>query len=115
LVVRKRETSRYFIFDKSNILHGWMNVKSGEIKLPRSAKGTFKMLAFSGIHIINPEIFSLMSQKEGFFSIIDIYLEAVKSHKIIGFQHDDGLWLDVGKRENLEEASKMIDLIPLSD
>ena len=106
VVVRKRDTSRYFIFDESNTLHGWMNAKSGEIKMPRTAQGNFKMLAFSGIHIIDPEIFTLMEEKEGFFSIIDIYLEAAQNHVIKGFQRDDGLWLDVGKRENLRRGSQ---------
>lgn len=115
LVVRKRATSRYFIFDESNTLYGWMNVKSGEIKMPRSAHGNFKMLAFSGIHIISPEIFDLMKEKEGFFSIIDVYLEAANSQLIKGFEHNDGLWLDVGKRENIVEAAKIIDLIPLAE
>ncbi len=115
LVVRKRETSRFFIFDESNILHGWMNTQSGEVKLPRSSQGVFKLLAFSGIQVIDPDIFDLMNNKDGFFSIIDIYLEAIQNHKIIGFQHNDGLWLDVGKRENLEQASNIIDLIPLAD
>ena len=115
LAVRKRETSRYFIFDESNVLYGWMNFKTGDIKLPRKAQGDFKMLAFSGIHIVNPEIFDLMNQKERQFSIVDVYLEAAKTHKIIGFQHDDGIWMDVGKRENLEEASEIVELIQLSD
>jgi NDP-sugar pyrophosphorylase family protein len=114
LAVRKRETSRYLIFNESNVLHGWMNVQSGEIKIFRNSKGLFKMLAFSGIHIVNTKIFDLMNQKEGTFSIIDIYLEAIQNHRIIGFQHDDGLWLDVGKRDSLEEAAKIIDQIPLA-
>ena len=113
LVVRKRETSRYFIFDESNVLHGWMNVKSGEIKIARSSQGTFKMLAFSGIHIISPEIFSLMDQKDGAFSIIDVYLEAIQKNKIVGFEHNEGIWLDVGKKESLEKAIEIIDQIPL--
>ncbi len=115
LVVRKRETTRYFIFNESNVLHGWMNTKSGEIKITSNSKGIFKMLAFSGIHVINPEIFSLMSHKEGAFSIIDFYLEVLEKHKILGFQHDDGIWMDIGKRENLEKASEIIVQIPLAD
>lgn len=115
LVVRKRETTRYLIFDELNVLHGWMNTKSGEIKITSNSKGIFKMLAFSGIHVINPEIFSLMAQKEGAFSIIDFYLEVMENHKILGFQHDDGLWLDIGKKESLEKASEIIAQIPLAD
>ena len=90
-----------------------MNVKNGEIKLARSSQGTYKMLAFSGIHIIGPQIFNLMEQREGSFSIIDVYLEAIKKHKIVGFEHNEGVWLDVGKRENLEKAFGIIDQIPL--
>jgi NDP-sugar pyrophosphorylase family protein len=115
LAVRKRDTSRYLIFNENNVLHGWMNVKSGEIKIFRNSRGLFKMLAFSGIHIVGSKIFELMDQKEGSFSIIDIYLDAIQNHKIIAFQHDAGLWLDVGKRESLEEASRIIDQIPLAE
>lgn len=114
LAVRKRKTSRHLIFNESNVLHGWMNIKSGEIKIARSSQGRFKMLAFSGIHVINPEIFGLLDQKEGFFSIIDIYLDAIQDHKIMGFQHDAGLWLDAGKRDSLKEATKIIGQIPLA-
>ena len=113
LVVRKRESSRYLIFNESNVLHGWMNVRSGEIKITRSSQGTYKMLAFSGIHVISPEIFSLLDQKESTFSIIDVYLEAAQKHKIVGFEHNEGIWLDVGKRESLEKAIGIIDQIPL--
>ena len=115
LVVRKRETSRYFIFDESNILHGWMNVKTGEIKLPKKAHGNFKMLAFSGIQILSPEVFEFMADRKGHFSIVDVYLEAAESYIIKGFQHDEGLWLDVGKRENLIQGAMILDQISLGD
>jgi len=62
--------------------------------------------AFSGIHIISPECINLFPQKE-IFSIIDFYIEVIKTHSIGGYFHDDTLWLDVGKPEALEEAEKL--------
>ncbi len=115
LLVRQRETTRYFIFDESDDLQGWMNIKTGEIKIPGIRQNTFQMLAFSGVHVISPEIFNLMEFKSGSFSIIDVYLDAIPSHKIKGFQHNEGIWLDAGKTENLERAAQIVDQIPLAD
>ena len=110
LATRKRSTSRYFIFDENNLLHGWQNVKTSEVKMSRAKKGRLELRAFSGIHVINPEIFDLMTQ-EGKFSIIDVYLKAASDHLIYSYNHDNDIWLDVGKKENLDAAEEVVDLI----
>jgi NDP-sugar pyrophosphorylase family protein len=43
---------------------------------------------------------------EGNFSIIDLYLQLAKEHKISGYEHKDSYWFDVGKKENLEKIEK---------
>ena len=73
LAVMDRETSRYFIFDDNNELCGWRNAKTGEEKIVRTVPNPIQK-AFSGIHIIDPRIFSLMN-RQGKFSIVDIYLD----------------------------------------
>jgi MurNAc alpha-1-phosphate uridylyltransferase len=95
LAVRERTTSRYLLFDETNTLCGWLNEKTGEQK---GAPGTKK--AFSGIHIISPEIFPLITE-EGKFSMIDLYLRLAKDHSIKGFDHSETKFTDVGKPESV--------------
>ncbi len=107
LSVRKRKTQRYFKFDKQKQLVGWINVKTGETKISRLAnfeKST--EMAYSGIHIIQPDIFSLMPETDR-FSITDFYLDLAKTHPIKGYFDDSDLWMDVGKTEQLEEARRL--------
>ncbi len=106
LAVRKRETSRYLLFDKQLTLCAWENVKTGEKKIARD-KSDLSQYAFSGIHIIDPSIFNLIT-KTGKFSIIDVYLKLAKEHRILGYDHSHTKWLDVGRMENLEEAEKVL-------
>ena len=107
LAVRKRETQRYFKFDKNKQLVGWINKKTGETKISRQANfETAVEMAYSGIHIIQPEIFSLMPENDR-FSITDFYLELAKTHSIKGYFDDSELWMDVGKPEQLEEARRL--------
>ena len=49
-----------------------------------------------------------MKKWDGKFSIIDFYLSAMKSNKIIGYEHDDLKLIDVGKIENLKQASDFL-------
>lgn len=96
IAVRKRETSRYFLFNDKLRLCGWMNKKSGERRVVRDENGDLQELAFSGIHFINPKIFKLINF-EGRFSIVDLYLDLAEKHCIFGYRHDDSFWQDVGK------------------
>ena len=107
LAVRKRETQRYFKFNENKQLVGWINKKTGETKISRQANfETAVEMAYSGIHIIQPEIFSLMLENDR-FSITDFYLELAKTHSIKGYFDDSELWMDVGKPEQLEEVRKL--------
>ena len=109
LAVRKRKTSRYLQFDDKNILTGWKNVKTAETKTSRVAKTTVDW-AFSGIHVIHPDIFDYMPTTQK-FSIIDVYLQAAKERIIKAYPHDENIWLDVGKIDSLPQAEKLLPLI----
>lgn len=104
LAIRQRSTSRYLLFDENNQLSGWENIKTGEQRISRATK-VQQPFAFSGIHVIDPAIFELMPKELSKFSIIDTYLEAAKKHKIMGYPHDEDLWLDVGKPAQLAKAA----------
>ncbi|MEO9211105.1 MAG: nucleotidyltransferase family protein, partial [Ginsengibacter sp.] len=101
----KRKTSRYFLFDEFNHLCGWKNTNTGEQKISRTSK-TITEKAFSGIHIIDPKIFSLIKMK-GKFSMVDAYLDLAKNQLIDSLDHSGSKLMDVGKPENLLEAEKL--------
>ena len=101
LAVTDRKTSRYLLFDEKNILCGWLNEKTGEQK---RKPGTKK--AFSGIHIISPNIFPIINE-EGKFSMIDLYLRLANDHKIQAFDHSETKFIDVGKTDSVANAEEM--------
>ena len=108
LSTRHRATSRYLLFNKKNLLFGWMNIRSGKMILCRKKKGKLTLRAFSGIHVISPDLFDAMPEGKKRFSIIDVYLAAAAYQKIVGYPHEGDLWLDVGKLESLEEAKEVL-------
>jgi N-acetyl-alpha-D-muramate 1-phosphate uridylyltransferase len=107
LVVRNRKTSRYLKFDKDMHLTGWLNKTNGETKVarPEDFKQS-KELAFSGIQVIQPELFEFFPT-ENRFSITDWYLELAKSKIIKGYFDESDLWMDVGKPAELEAARSL--------
>lgn len=107
LVMRKRETQRYLKFDSKKQLVGWLNKQTGETKIsvPKKFDKATEM-AYSGIHIIQPELFDLMPAEDR-FPILQLYLELAKTHLIKGYFDDSELWMDVGKPEQLEVARKL--------
>ncbi|HNW50666.1 MAG TPA: nucleotidyltransferase family protein [Prolixibacteraceae bacterium] len=106
LVVRDRETSRYFLFDEKMELTGWRNRSTGEIINARQALSE-NQLAFSGIQVISPSIFDLIAEK-GKFSVVPLYLRLAKEHKILGYCDTSDFWLDLGKPGQLEIVEKYL-------
>ena len=107
LVVRKRETARYLMFDHHLQLVGWKNFSNGETIISRpDAFANASPYAFSGIQIVQPEIFSLISEK-GKFPIMDLYLRLAKTELIQGFVDTSSTWMDLGKPDQLPIAEKL--------
>lgn len=95
LAVRDRSTSRYFLFDEQKTLSGWENKKTGERIVTRRV-GVLKPLAFSGIQIVSPGLFDLITET-GSFSLVPMYLRLSAFRKISGFHDDGSSWMDAGK------------------
>lgn len=106
LAVSSRQSTRYFLWHE-NRLCGWKNIQTGNqiTCYPTSEPPVAK--AFSGIHIINPEIFGLIHET-GKFSINQLYLRLANSHNIIPYSHNPDLWADVGTTEKHAHANQMI-------
>ena len=109
LVVSKRDTFRYLIFDQKMRLNGWINEKTGETKPVgfRKLKSHLK-LAFAGIQVLSPEIFETMKDLNPKFPVMDFYLSNAKTSVIKGFVPDNFNMLDVGKLDVLDEAEKFV-------
>jgi NDP-sugar pyrophosphorylase family protein len=103
LAVQDRETSRYLLFDEQLQLCGRRSGRE-EAELVRSSQQV-RALAFSGVHVISPRLFHMMTD-EGAFSIITSYLHlAAQGEKILAFRADDYYWRDLGKPDNLVQAA----------
>lgn len=108
LLVSQRETKRYLLFDESMHLVGWTNIETGEVKSPYEKLDISKCrrLAFAGIHVISPEIFSLMEIWPNTFSIIDFYLSICQNKVIKGLEINGMKMVDVGKLDSLAQAER---------
>lgn len=102
LAVSQRKTSRYFLFDHFSNLCGWRNDQTGEEKISRTTADLLPK-AFSGIHIIEPHFFSLVTE-EGKFSVVDVYLRLANSEIIKGYDHTGSNLVDVGRPESVAKA-----------
>jgi len=107
LAVQERETSRYLLFDEQGRLCGRLSGRDQQAEfVPSSQQLLVKALAFSGIHVISPRIFSRMSE-DGAFSIILSYLRlAGEGEKILAFRADEYYWRDLGRPENVAQAKQ---------
>ncbi len=70
-------------------------------KLKNTKKGTF-----TGIHIINRRFFEYMKEKSGFFSIIEVYRDAIKNGEKVNSVEIDDYWADMGTIESLRRVKK---------
>jgi len=121
LAVRQRTSSRYLLFDDEHILFGWENAKTEKFIIPRTSARKYTTnefgeqvlvehplheFAFSGYHIIEPEIFNHVS-RTGIFSMTDWYLDLCKNHVIKNYIHNDDIWIDIGTIEKVEAATQI--------
>lgn len=117
LLVSRRNTKRYLLFDNAMRLMGWKNVETGEVKSPYeyvrrtglSQHGEeLNMFAFSGIHSFSPRLFRLMDRFPDRFSIIDFYLSTCHRAHIYGCLASNLQVLDVGKLDSLSAAEAFL-------
>ncbi|MGB4724450.1 MAG: sugar phosphate nucleotidyltransferase, partial [Sediminibacterium sp.] len=109
LAVSVRNSSRYFLFDEAGKLCGWKNQNTGEYKpvhLNDSNTEHLHAKAFSGSQVIDTKLLALM-QREGKFSMVDVYLDLCATHTILAYDHTGATLLDVGKPESLALAATL--------
>ena len=134
LLVSRRQTKRYLLFDNGMRLMGWINKETGEVKSPYQwlrlsditiddqlnvtavahsstspLPSSLYAFAFSGIHSFSPRLFPLMDRFPDKFSIIDFYLSVCHRSRIVGLVKDDLQMIDVGKLDSLTEANAFLE------
>jgi NDP-sugar pyrophosphorylase family protein len=104
VVVSKRDTQRYLLFNEENRLCGWANIATGEVR----GKEATQQLAFSGMQVLNPRIFDCMDevtkQKGEKFSLIDLYLSIAQKEILRAYIPENYRMMDVGKIDQLSQA-----------
>ena len=106
LLVSKRDTTRYLLFDDEMCLVGWTNISTGEVKSPYSdlKVDSCQKFAFSGIHTFVPNLIAQMDGYPAKFPILDFYLSICNKVKIKGYVEENLLLVDVGKYASLQSA-----------
>jgi NDP-sugar pyrophosphorylase family protein len=133
LAVQSRESSRQLLFNQNNQLigrriHNENTVISSEARnlsssplpdvnatnsssdspLATSHSPLPQPLAFSGIHILSPRLLPMLTE-QSIFSIIPAYLRlAAQNEKIQSFHADNYYWRDLGRPDDLAQATEDI-------
>lgn len=116
LLTSSRESSRNLWFDSCGCLHGWSNVKTGEVRPAGASLSCMSPAAFGGVHIISPSVFSVLKDygstlaADGVvrpFSLVPFYLDVMDKIDIRSFTPAGAFrWFDIGSPEKLAAASK---------
>jgi mannose-1-phosphate guanylyltransferase len=80
-------------------------VRVGDESIMPSTSAT-KLLTFTGIHIISPQLLDAMPSG-GFFGIMELYTQlAARGEAIRGYQMQGGYWRDIGRVDDYTELHR---------
>jgi NDP-sugar pyrophosphorylase family protein len=101
---RDPEVERYGVIE----IDGYGHVREflGRLSSPR---GPWKRLMFTGVHVLDPVVFSYMTLQGESFSIVDVYLAMLRAgERILGYEMK-GFWTDLGTRVRYEQFQRMLE------
>ena len=107
LAVQARSNNRPLLFNGQGLLRGYCPPGQPDVLVPQKAcvPQPLRPLAFAGIHVVSPRIFSMFAEQNA-FSIIPAYLRmAAAGEAMIAFQQDDAYWRDLGTADSLQQAA----------
>lgn len=108
MLVARRDTSRYLLFDDDRVMKGWINTKTCERLPPAIDAERLTPMAFGGVHILSPaKIYPPMEKfsDDDKFPIIPFYVSLCQSAILKGYAPPYPYnWIDVGRPETLSKA-----------
>lgn len=113
LLVSRRPTTRYLLFDDDMRLKAWTNITTREVRTPfeRLDVAALHPFAFSGIHLFSPRLRARMAGFPDKFPIMDFYLTACRDIRIKGYVQPGLRLLDVGKQDTLSAAETFLETL----
>lgn len=108
LLVSDRKSDRKLVFDSGMNLKGWVNKGSGATRpATLDVSDSDRMLSFSGIYVMSPVVFGIMSRNgfSGSFPVMDFFLSGLPDLRIGGFECHDLDLIDIGKPDSLNRAN----------
>lgn len=71
--------------------------------------GPWNRLMFTGVHVLDPVVFSYMNLQKTSFSIVDVYLGMLRAgERILGYEMK-GFWTDLGTQGRYEGFQRMLE------
>ena len=118
LLVSDRQSDRRLVFSRDMRLKGWLNMKTRQTRpdnMDLSAEDL--TLAFSGIYVMSPSVFSAMKTNgfTGSFPIMDFFLAGLPDVEIGGVVQRGLDIIDIGKPETLRRANLEIGCDEVND
>jgi len=107
LAVKDRPTSRQLLFTPKGQLAGWSYPERNLRIITRDSRKGYVHAGFSGIYIISPEVFNLLPD-ENVFSITPWLIELSQDMEICRYDHSDGKWFDLGRKNSFVKAESKI-------
>jgi NDP-sugar pyrophosphorylase family protein len=108
LAVKDRPTTRNLLIDNESRMCGWLNNQTGETRWAIPTDNV-RNLAFSTIHVIEPRLLALITEK-GAFSMIDVYLRLAADYPVLGYDHSGTPWFEFGRIENLGKLNESAEI-----
>jgi NDP-sugar pyrophosphorylase family protein len=85
--------------NREHLLKGWRDNRNGETILVDDTDEELEPIAFSCMHVMNPEIFTHFPAEKK-FSITPFYLELARTHDVNLYRHDADYWIDMGRLDS---------------
>jgi NDP-sugar pyrophosphorylase family protein len=106
LLTQERNNKRKIVFDDNNNFVGRLNLETKEYDGDIPLSDRFKLLSFSGLHIIKPEYFNKFELRASY--VFELYKEIAKKAIVKSVPIESNYWFDLGTQEQLKEASSWI-------
>lgn len=106
LLTQKRNNKRKLVFDNHDNFIGRFNMETSEYDGEREIKDNFKLLSFSGLHLIKPKYFTSFMLKKCY--VFDLYREIAKENQVKSKFIQPNYWFDLGTQKQLKEASSWL-------